>query len=115
MDMNDGNVSGPSGQGPQSDAKVSLAEAGTGGASDVGPPGDAAGAGRSPVHPRLQAMILAGRYHGIELDPEEFRLAAGENVPSAASLSNWAQNSGMWSRAVRLRWRHLMRFHNTGP
>ena len=21
----------------------------------------------------------------------------------------------MWSRAVRLRWRHLMRFHNTGP
>ena len=21
----------------------------------------------------------------------------------------------MWARAVRLRWRHLMRFHNTGP
>ena len=35
--------------------------------------------------------------------------------PSAASLSTWAQNSGMWARAVRLRWRHLMRFHNTGP
>ncbi|MEJ0018147.1 MAG: peptidase domain-containing ABC transporter [Acetobacteraceae bacterium] len=60
-------------------------------------------------------MINAGRYHGIELDPNEFRGAAGDTSPSAASLSTWAQSAGMWSRAVRLRWRHLMRFHNTGP
>jgi ATP-binding cassette subfamily B protein len=60
-------------------------------------------------------MMMAGRYHGIELDPAEFRLPVGETEPSAASLSTWAQNSGMWSRAMRLRWRHLMNFNNTGP
>src|SRR5229473_703206 len=52
---------------------------------------------------------------GVELDPKEFRSPAGEGAPSAAALSFWAQNSGMWSRAVRMRWRHLMRFQETGP
>jgi subfamily B ATP-binding cassette protein HlyB/CyaB len=65
--------------------------------------------------PRLQAMIQAGRYNGIELDPSEFRRPQGETVPSAASLSLWAQNAGMWSRAMRIRWRHLLRFRDTGP
>jgi subfamily B ATP-binding cassette protein HlyB/CyaB len=60
-------------------------------------------------------MVYAGRYHGMELDPEEFRMPAADNAPSAAALSTWATNSGLWSRAVRLRWRHLMRFHNSGP
>jgi len=66
-------------------------------------------------HPRLAAMIMAGRYHGIELDPADHRLSGSEGGPSAASLSAWAQSAGMWSRGVRLRWRHLMRFHNSGP
>ncbi|MGH7210892.1 MAG: ABC transporter transmembrane domain-containing protein, partial [Acetobacteraceae bacterium] len=65
--------------------------------------------------PRVLAMILAGRYHGVELDPAEYRTPAGEPDPTASSLSSWAQNAGMWSRAVRLRWRHLMSFNNTGP
>ena len=73
------------------------------------------GAGEPLVHPRLLALIQAGRYHGIELDPGEFRGTAGEKSPSPAALSTWAQNSGMWARAVRLRWRHLLRFSNTGP
>jgi subfamily B ATP-binding cassette protein HlyB/CyaB len=60
-------------------------------------------------------MIVAGRYHGLELDPDEFRAGPGDTGPTAAALSNWAQASGMWSRALRLRWRHLMRFGNTGP
>jgi ATP-binding cassette, subfamily B, bacterial HlyB/CyaB len=60
-------------------------------------------------------MIVAGRYHGLELDPDEFRAGPGDTGPTAAALSNWAQGSGMWSRALRLRWRHLMRFGNTGP
>jgi ATP-binding cassette subfamily B protein len=68
-----------------------------------------------PIHPRVLAMIVAGRYHGLELDPGEFRGTPGDVSPSAASLSSWAQSAGMWSRAVRLSWRHLMRFHNTGP
>lgn len=72
-------------------------------------------ANATPAHPRLLALALAARYHGIELDPAEYRARLGEAVPSAASLSRWAQTAGLWSRAVRLRWRHLMHFKNTGP
>ena len=86
-----------------------------GGGGDSGLPMQLGGAEDSPVHPRLLAMMVAGRYHGLELDPNEFRRMGDEPSPSAASLSAWAQGSGMWARAVRLRWRHLMRFHNTGP
>jgi ATP-binding cassette subfamily B protein len=69
----------------------------------------------TPIDPRLQAVIQAGRYHGIELDPNEFRRPEGGTAPSAAALSLWAQNAGMWSRAVRIRWRHLFRFQESGP
>jgi len=69
----------------------------------------------APIHPRLMAMMMAARYFGLELDPHEFRLAPGETVPGAAALSDWAKNAGMWSRALRLRWRHLMNLSSTGP
>ncbi|MDR3538443.1 MAG: peptidase domain-containing ABC transporter [Acetobacteraceae bacterium] len=69
----------------------------------------------APIHPRLLAMMMSARYYGMELDPNEFRAQPGETTPAPASLSSWAQNSGMWARAVRLRWRHLMGFQNTGP
>ena len=108
MDVNDGHISGSPGQGPQSIA-------GIGGGSNAGAPSDFGVAGEPPINARLLAVIVAGRYHGMELDPNEFRGTVGDTNPSAASLSNWAQGSGMWSRAVRLRWRHLMRFQNTGP
>ena len=71
--------------------------------------------GGPALDPRLQAMVQAGRYHGVELDPNEYRRPEGETAPSAASLSQWAANAGMWSRAVRIRWRHLFRFQETGP
>ena len=88
--------------------------------ADGGPPGgtgtDAPAAPKgAPIHPRLLAMMMAARYFGLELDPAEFRLGPGETSPSAASLSEWAKNAGMWSRALRLTWRHLMQFGNTGP
>jgi len=69
----------------------------------------------APIHPRLLAMMMAARYYGLELDAVEFRLGDGETTPEAASLSTWAKNAGLWSRALRLRWRHLMHFTNTGP
>jgi subfamily B ATP-binding cassette protein HlyB/CyaB len=68
-----------------------------------------------PVHPRLQAMMLAARYHGIELNPAEFPRSEGEQAPAAAALSQWAHHAGMWARAVRLRWRHLLRLQNGAP
>ncbi len=66
-------------------------------------------------HVRLRAVVMAARYYGMELAPEEFRSVELDAVPSAASLALWVQNAGMWSRAVRLRWRHLMRLRETGP
>ena len=69
----------------------------------------------APIHPRLMAMMMAARYFGLELDPNEFRNGPGETVPGAAALAVWAKNSGMWSRALRLRWRHLMHLTGTGP
>ena len=59
--------------------------------------------------------MMAARYFGLELDPHEFRLGPGETEPGAAALAEWAKNSGMWSRALRLRWRNLMHLGNTGP
>jgi len=71
--------------------------------------------GSRTIHPRLEAIIQAARYHGVELDLNEFRREAGDSVPSATALSLWAQNAGMWSRAVRIRWRNLLRFNDAGP
>jgi subfamily B ATP-binding cassette protein HlyB/CyaB len=82
------------------------------GEASEGPLGGKRGA---PIHPRLLAMMMAARYFGLELDSVEFRHGPGETVPSAAALSDWAKNAGMWSRALRLKWRHLMNLSNTGP
>ncbi len=113
MDITDGTTAAPPGQDRQSAPPLVAAAGGSG--SDAGTPNDSGNPREIPIHPRLLAMIMAGRYHGVELDPGEFRLPVRETEPSAAALSTWAQNSGMWSRAVRLRWRHLMHFNNTGP
>jgi len=67
------------------------------------------------AHPRLQAVITAARFHGMELDPREFPRASGGDVPSAGALAAWLQNAGMWARPVRLRWLHLMRLQEAGP
>jgi subfamily B ATP-binding cassette protein HlyB/CyaB len=78
-----------------------------------------AGSGRQAIgdviHPRVQAGMVAARFHGMELDPSEVVSTGTQDIPSAASLSEWAQSAGMWARAVRLRWRQLMHFVDTGP
>jgi len=71
--------------------------------------------GEVPVHPRLGAMLQAAQYHGVELDLNEIKHAPGETALSAAALSLWAGNAGIWCRAVRIRWRHLLRIHDDGP
>ena len=65
--------------------------------------------------PRLMAMIEAARSQGVELDPNEYRPEPGETAPSATALSLWAQDGGMWARAVRIGWRHLFRLKDAGP
>ena len=51
-----------------------------------GPDGGSRGAA---IHPRLLAMMMAARYFGLELDPNEFRNAPGEAVPGAAGHVDW--------------------------
>jgi subfamily B ATP-binding cassette protein HlyB/CyaB len=72
-------------------------------------------AGGRPSNPRLAALILAARYHGIELDPEQFAGHSEGGAVTAAALAAWAQESGMWARAVRISWRHLLRFKESEP
>jgi ATP-binding cassette subfamily B protein len=83
----------------------------------IGYPADPAQAtvGEMPLDPRLQAVMAAARYYGVELDPGEFRPAPGETGAGAASPAAWAQNAGMWARGVRLRWKQLVKLHETGP
>src|ERR1700716_257185 len=71
--------------------------------------------GNTKIDPRVQAVVTAARFYGIELSPADFRSVESDAMPSGASLSAWVQESGLWSRAVRLRWRQLMRLQDTGP
>lgn len=61
------------------------------------------------------AIVKAARFHGRELDAADFPARSGEVAPSASSLSEWAQNAGLWSRAVRLRWQNLVRMSEACP
>ncbi|MGE0225946.1 MAG: peptidase domain-containing ABC transporter [Acetobacteraceae bacterium] len=114
MDISDGHTSGPPWVG-RPPAVTDGQAAAQGGGAGAGLSTGATGARDAPIHPRLLAMMNVARYYGIELDPHEFRLGEGEKVPSAAALSAWAQGAGMWSRALRLRWRHLMSLGNGAP
>src|ERR1700736_547798 len=81
-------------------------------------PADAGGGSQTSgdvIHPRVQAVMVAARFHGVELDSSEIRSTAAQEMPSAASLSEWAQSAGMWARAVPLGGRQLMHLADAGP
>jgi ATP-binding cassette, subfamily B, bacterial HlyB/CyaB len=69
----------------------------------------------APAESRLQAAVAAARFYGLQLSATDFRVTHGETIVSAASLSKWLTDSGLWSRAVRLPWRQLFRLHDAGP
>jgi ATP-binding cassette subfamily B protein len=54
-----------------------------------------AGRGRQTIgdviHPRVQAVMVAARFHGMELDPSEVVSKGAQDITSAALLSDWAQ------------------------
>lgn len=111
MDISDGHSASP----PRFGAAPTPADQTADGGGGAGMSTGADGGRDAPIHPRLLAIMSAARYYGLELDPQEFRLGPDETTPSAAALSTWAQGAGMWSRALRLRWRHLMSMGDTGP
>ena len=76
-----------------------------------------AGSTRIPatVLARLKAAQAAAAYHGIDIDPKAFRAEAGEETPSPASLVGWLDEQGMIAKAMRLKWRHLVRMQESPP
>jgi HlyB family type I secretion system ABC transporter len=68
----------------------------------------------SPLEVRLMAVMAAARFHGAELEREDIRIPAGTTPPPAA-LVEWVRNAGLWARASRLDWRHLVRLQSAGP
>nr|WP_210320304.1 peptidase domain-containing ABC transporter [Pseudaminobacter soli] len=70
---------------------------------------------RDGLQPRLRAVIAAAHFHGIELDPRDYAGNREAAAPSAAALSAWLQDAGLWAKAVRLRWRDLIGLRETGP
>ena len=68
----------------------------------------------SPLELRLRALAAAARYHGGELERDDLRVPEGE-IPSPAVLVDWVRGSGLWARAVRLRWRNLVGMTAGGP
>ncbi len=68
-----------------------------------------------PLTIRLRAAMAAARYHGVELDPKTFQAEPNEASPSPATLVRWMDAQGMVARGMRLKWRYLVRMHNTPP
>ncbi|MBE7211619.1 MAG: peptidase domain-containing ABC transporter [Gluconacetobacter diazotrophicus] len=59
--------------------------------------------------------MAAAKYHGVELDPTSFRAEPNEPSPSPATLVRWMDDQGLVAKAMRLKWRYLVRLHNTPP
>ena len=65
---------------------------------------------------RLLAVAAVARYHGVDLDPADFRPTANEERPSAASLVAWAREQGLSATARRIGWKSLLRLQgNVNP
>ena len=88
--------------------------------ADAGSSGSSANPNAAPTQVddrevRLRSVIAAARYGGIDLDPKDFRSAISEKTPSPTSLVDWLTDQGMVARAMRLKWRCLVRTHDTPP
>ena len=89
-------------------------------AGDFGltPERPAAGQGAKAPDPltiRLRAAMAAAKYHGVELDPKTFQAEPNEPSPSPATLVRWMDDQGMIARGMHLKWRYLVKMHNTPP
>jgi HlyB family type I secretion system ABC transporter len=78
------------------------------------PYGGADGTPRSPLDIRILAVMAASRFHGFELDRDDMRIAKGDDPPPAAYVK-WLQNSGMWARAAKMRWKQLVSMSDARP
>ncbi len=70
-------------------------------------PGDA-------LESRLLAIEAAARFHNVELDREELRYPAGQ-PPAPAALVEWVRDSGLWAKAVRMKFAQLLKVEVASP
>jgi len=77
--------------------------------------GSVAGAAQGRLDALFEALAAVARFHGTELDHRRFGVRPGEAIPSPAALVAWLQESGLWAKAVRLRWRQLLRIRSDAP
>ncbi len=61
------------------------------------------------IDPRVLAVVLVARHHGVDLLPSDYRAREGEAAPSAASLAAWAREQGLYAKADRVRWKSLFK------
>lgn len=73
-----------------------------------------AGAG-AQVHARVAAAKAAGRFHGVDLDPEILRLGPNGGPPTSPDLVAWVRDGGLWARAIRVNFRQLLKIETMAP
>jgi HlyB family type I secretion system ABC transporter len=78
------------------------------------PATDAAEAPSAVLESRLLAIEAAARFHQTELDRDDLRVVPGV-APVPAALVAWIRNSGLWSRAVRMRFAQLLKIEVSSP
>jgi HlyB family type I secretion system ABC transporter len=69
---------------------------------------------RERLEVRLLALIEAARWHGIDLDRDELRIPSGGTV-APALLVEWVRGTGLWARAAKFSWKHLIATQAAGP
>ncbi len=69
---------------------------------------------RERLEVRVLALIEAARWHGVDLDRDELRIPSSGSV-APALLVEWLRGAGLWARASRFSWKHLVATQSAGP
>ncbi|CUW46144.1 peptidase domain-containing ABC transporter [Novacetimonas hansenii] len=69
----------------------------------------------APVTVRLQAVVRAAKFHGIDLEVRDYRAEPGEEVPSVASLARWLEENGLSARGMHMPWATLVQMRDIPP
>ena len=64
---------------------------------------------------RLQAIVAAVRFHGIDLDTRDFRDLKVGDIPSPESLAKRLRELGIVASTSRLKWRHIVHMVEKPP
>ncbi len=60
------------------------------------------------------AIEYVARYNNVDIDRESLRVPGGEAPPPAA-LVEWVRQTGLWAKAIRIKWSQLMKLEVSSP